>query len=471
MFNKTAVALVFVLLLAGCSKNYMAERKFYEAKQVLASADKKDPAALDKAIRAFEDVADQYPGTAKALESLQIISNIYMRQKKFAEAREAMTKLMENSSSSKDSAADARYSIGQIYEVEGNWKSAEQTYWDLAEYSPLSMKGLYAPIRIISHYKQLKQSRELKETFVKALDHYDGLIKQVGEIDAVAPVKNYQALAYLVNGDADRAITIWLGIADEFPKSPFAPMGLLASAEQEWNRKNQDKAVELYNKYFALYPSHFLAAQTAVGVGMRYHQDKDFVKAREWYSKALEQYYKKDSAKQADIKLLIGKTFQDEDKWPEADVQYTEIETQYGNTTAALQVPLIRANYFQMQGDKKKSDAILDEALQKYDQLQGDGTDQKLNQFTERVRAQALAQKGDWDKVVEEVDKHMQEETVDSKKGRWLFLKALLIQNRLNKPDVAASLFKEFLQKYPNDPLAPKAKSLLENLSNATPAS
>jgi len=469
MFNgksRTLVAGLCLVILTGCGSNYLAEREFYKAKKYLHEIDQTEGVAgLPKAIQAFEQVVSKYPSTPKAQESLQLISNMHLKLQQYSQARDAMTRIIESFASSKDKVADARYRVGQIYELEGNWDAAKVVYWELAEYNPLHIKGLYAPIRILLHYKQAGDAKEFKKNQVKALDYYEGLLKQVGPIDSSSAIKNYLAMTYMISEDYEKAITLWLSIQENFPQSPFAPMSLLAAAELQWARGEVEKGEALYDQYFKAYPKHMLVAQTVVGIAMRHHQDKNFVKAREWYQKALAENFKDEPGKKAEIKLLMAKTYQDEVMWDEADAIYKEIESEFENSTAALQIPLMRANYFKSIGEEEKSTEILDGALKQYQDVELESSDQKVLQFTKRVKAAALAQKGEWDDLVAEVERHMNEETIDVRKGRWLFLKALLTQNRLNKPEAAAGLFQEFLTKYPEHPLAPRARLQLEGLT------
>ena len=50
------------------------------------------------------------------------------------------------------------------------------------------------------------------------------------------------------------------------------------------------------------------------------------------------------------------------------------------------------------------------------------------------------------------------------KAGQALFLKAFTYDNELKKPDVAAQLYKEFIEKFPKDDFADDAQLLLENV-------
>lgn len=465
LYPLVVIALCLSLGLTGCSKDYMAEREFYKAEQVLKQIKLvEDPSALSPAAEAFQRVVDKYPASKKALQSLEIISNIRLKQKDYASAREAMTDIVRNFSSRGNKVADARYRIAQIYELENNWEGANRTYWELAEFSPLHVKGLYAPIKVLSYYKKEGNKRDLEKAYVRTLDHYHSLEKQIGPIDSSAPIKNYLAMAYMINGEDDKALASWKEIYTQFPKHPYAPLAMLASAELLWNRQGPDSAISTYRKYFSDYSEHQLAGKTAMTIGLLYSQRQEYQNARDWFQKALDEYFQTKSTERAEIKLLLGKTYQDEVMWEEANAIYQEIEKEYDDSVAAMQIPLLRANYHRTQGDIEKSDALITEALVDYENFMAENEGTKKADYAERFKAEALAELGAWDKVIEQIEKRMASETVPARKGRWLFLKALLIQNRLEDPVQAAKVYKEFIEAYPDHPLVARAKSELGSL-------
>ncbi len=461
----------FLFLLAafafsGCGKNYLAEKEFFKAEQLLKGlnlSQSLDP--LDQAVDAFRSVADRYPGTPKALESLRLISNMRLKQKKYEEAREAMTEVIQSFAASQDAIADARYRIGEIYEIEEKWDAAEKYFWELSEYSPLHAKGLYAPIKILLNYRRTKDDKGFERAYVKALDHYESLLKQVGPIEASAPVRNYLGMVQMIHEDADKALATWLSIPLDFPKSPHASMAILAAAELNWKNKEYEKAEALYQRFFTEYPGHPLTGRTAMTLGLAYHSKGDFTKSRESYQRALDSGgYAEKSPERSELKLLMARSYQDELLWDEADALYQEIELAYPNSSAALQVPLMRADHFNEVGETAQALDILDKAIRHYEVLAANQKDPKIVSYAQRFRSQALARKGAWKEIVDDIDKRMAEETTPVRKGRWLFLKALMTQNRLKDSPKAIELYESFLNLYPGHPLEARAKTQLELL-------
>ncbi|HTL48455.1 MAG TPA: tetratricopeptide repeat protein [Verrucomicrobiae bacterium] len=464
-------ALYFLALsvaLSGCSRSYLAEKEFFKAKKTLESIKLSAPVeALEEPIAAFQHVVDRFPGTPKAMESLIAISNLRLKQKKYSEARDAMKTIVEDYSADKDRVAEARDRIGQIYQAEGNWDAAQKAYWEAAEYNPLHVRGLYAPIKILLHYKQAKDDKGFEQQFVRVLDHYQGLIKQLGPIDTAAPVKNYLAMAYMVKGDTQPAVDTWEALYREHHENGYAPMALLAAAELRWREDNLAEAERLWGLYFKDYPNHGLAGKTSVTIGMLYQGKKDFTKSRGWYNKALEQYFKGKSLERSEVELLMAKSYQDEGNWEQADTLYKQLEQDYPNTSPSLQVPLLRAEHFREAGDTEQSNKILGEAILVYQGLETENPDENVRKIATRFKTAAYAQLGAWQDMIKEIEGQMAQETQPEKKGRWLFLKALLTENRLKDHGAAIQLYENFLKDYPEHPLSSRAKAQLDALKQA----
>ena len=164
--------------ITGCGKNYRAEREFYNAEKVLKTIEKTAaPSALDAAVDAFQVVVDKYPSTNKAIESLNLISNMRLKQERFEDARAALEQIVRDFGHRQKIAGDARFRIGQIYEKEGLWDKAEKIYWDTAEFHALHSRGLYSPLHILLHYKRAKDEKGFSRVYAKTLDHFKKLAK------------------------------------------------------------------------------------------------------------------------------------------------------------------------------------------------------------------------------------------------------------------------------------------------------
>lgn len=467
---KNAIFILLVsFLLTGCRENYLAEKAYYHAAKTLKSVNHEDlktnPEVLKPTVAAFEQVVEKYPSTPKARESLFQISLLKAGIKDYDGARAALSKVIQNFSQSGESASEAGFRIGQLYEFERRWDLAEKNYWGIAESYPLHTKGLYAPLYILLHYKQAKDVLKQATAYQMAIEHYETLLNNLGPIEASSGIKNYLALTHLANDDRQKARTEWLSISDQFPNNPYAPLALLTAAELSVKNKDLEQAINDYERFINKYPKHQFTGRTAIRLGMLYESEKQYVKSREWFNIALSQHFKNNPAGVADIKLLIGKSYQTEGLWEDADKSYTELESQHSMTVAALQVPFMHFLHFKDLEEVEKGNQVLDEAVAKYKKLVEEQPNSRIATYARQFMLSAYTQKKDWNQLMQRVDQELQNETIEERKGRWLFLKALIAENRMKDKEQAASIYQDFLTQYPGHPLSQLAKSHQELVS------
>jgi TolA-binding protein len=464
---KRVLALLCSLaILSGCSQTYQAEREYWKAEKMLTGVTKamvkeQGPQVFDPVIASFKRVYEQFPGTAKAAESLFVISNLYLRQKKYDEAIRTLEKIIQNYSEFRDRAPEARYGIAGIYEATGEWEKAEKLFWETSEYSPYHQKGLYAPVHIILHYKKAKDKEGMTLAYQKAVDFYNRMLKQTGPIQAASSLKNYLALAQLANGSWREARATWDSLPKEFPDSNFAPLALLASGELSWKKEELEAAAASYEEYLQKYPKHPLVPRTMVQLGMIYSTQKNYPKSREWFEKAITNEKKADTI--ADVKLMIGKSYQDEGLWTDAEKIYQEIDANYKDTNAALQIPFMLASYYEEQGKADEAKKILDEAIGRYQSLV-DSADPRMADMALRLQNAAYAEKGDWQSILSNFEERIQQEKTPERKANWVFLKAVVTEKRLQDNAAALALYQDFVAQFPDHPLASLAKSRQELL-------
>ena len=414
------------------------------------------PQVFDSVIVAFKRIYEQYPSTPKAVESLFVISNLYIRQKKYDEAIKALEKIIQNYSDARDQAPEARYGIAGIYEIMGKWEKAEGLFWETAEYHPYHPKGLYAPVHIVLHYKKVKDKDGMALAYQKAVEFYQKMLKQTGPIQAASALKNYLALTQLANGSWREARATWDSLPKDFPDSQFAPLALLASGELSWKKQEHDAAIASYQEFLKKYSEHPMTGRTTVQLGMIFAEQKNYTAAREWFEKGLAN--EKNAQTIPDVKLLIGKSYQDEGKWDEAQKVYQDIEANYKDANGALQIPFMQAAYHDEQGNSEESKKILDAAIGRYQSLM-DSADPRTADMAMRLQNAAFAEQGDWKKVLANFDQKMQQEKFQARKANWLFLKAIVTEKRLQDTSGAVELYKQFLVDYPTHPLANLAKT------------
>jgi len=478
---KLRQSVVLLVLLAwatsGCQRSdYLAEKAFYNATKALDNihaaferSESKDPSIFEPAVRAFQNIVEKYPASPKSPEALFIISQIRKQQGDFGAAREILSKVVQNYTGMGAWAEDARFRIGQLYEEEGKWDEAEKVYWEVADYYMLKPKGMYAPIYILNHYKNTKDAVGEQKVYQRAIQHYTKMIEEAGRIELGVGIKYFLGITHAITNNWQEARNVWLAAVEEVKDDQYSPLCLLAAAEVSWKNGEKEKALEIYDQFYTNYENHPMAQKTSVRRSQLYRELGNYTKEREWLNQCIERYFSDNIDAAADIRLMIGKSFQDEGLWADAEKVYQEIEAQYPNSSAALQVPLLAASYRESQGQPEEAKKLLDDAISRYERLGSEESESPVADQARRLINEAYAMKGDWQQVLANVDGDMEKETVTTRKGSWLFLKALIAENRLGDKEQAQTLFQAFLKDYPSHPLAKLAKTHLDGLAT-TPA-
>lgn len=462
MMRKFLVLLFSGLLLCGCRENYLAEKAFWKAQKTLqeikkTDASKRGPEVFDPAIKALEEIVDRYPSSPKAIDSLFRIANLRRQQKKFDEARQSLEKVVQNFAYSPQKMAQARYQIAALYEAEGHWEKAEAAYWDTARYHPLMPEGLYAPIHILEHARKKKDKALLDKTGHPVVEHYQAMLKQMGPIRVSAGLSYSLGLAYLTQGDWQKAKEIWLALQKQFPESGYASEALLGAAGIASSRGEVDSAIQLLEEFLKQYPNHAFIGKIMGDLGMLYQNKKEFPKSRAIFEKVLQRDDLPASVR-SDLMLLTARSYQDEGQWPDAEKIYREIETKYPNSPAALQTPFYLANHLDTLGRHEEAKKVLNDAILRYEKVKEAQPKTVAAAYAERLQNLAYADKGEWEKVLANFDQKIAQETVAERKGTWLFLKALVAENHLTNKDKALGFYRSFLEAYPNHPQAKIAK-------------
>ena len=475
--NKRAWVSVLIAtsFLAGCTGEYSAEKDFYQAMKIFDKARNTEiitPGDLSTvykpALHAFQNIADKYPTSLKTPESLFLISWMQMQLKNYDLARAALKKITSDFSQFGSNGSDSRFQIGRLYEMEDRWKEAETWYWDTAEYHSLQKKGLYAPIYIYLHYKNDEKNKDTtakEEVFIRARDYYKALLEKIGPIQMSATVRNYLALLYLAHGDWRKTREMWLAVAKDYPASSNGALSLMRAADLTAQKKMPHEAVGLYRRFLKQYRNHPFNVKACVQIGMIHNEAKDYLHARQWFQRAFAYSLKKDEVGQAGIKLLIGKTHQNEGQWEVAEKIYREIEQEYPISAAGLQVPLLIWSYHSSKQETEKADTAFGEAIARYNQLAQEFPRTKAAQTAKRYRNFLYGQKGDWNQVLANIDKDMAKEKRSEQRGNWLFEKAVITEKQLQDKAKAIDSYQNFLDHFPNHRLAGLAKSRLQVLT------
>ena len=126
---------------------------------------------------------------------------------------------------------------------------------------------------------------------------------------------------------------------------------------------------------------------------------------------------------------------------------------------------MVRVIHYRRAGDVETANKVLDEAIDHYKKVIKEQPNSKSATYAKKFMFSAYSQKKDWNQFMASVDQELQDETVEERKGRWLFLKALITENRLQDRERAMALYQDFLTQYPSHPLSQLARNHQDVLS------
>ena len=203
------IAVAAASMLSGCSASYNGERLFWKAEQVsaplLAQADQASPEKIAAAIRAYQRVIRDTPGTEWAARAYLAIGSLQGMQKHYDEARDTYGLVLREYGAYDALNLIARVAIAKSYELNARWDEAITAYEDLAFHHPWSKIGLEAPIYIPTLYERQGRHDDANDAYNKAVVAYIKLIAFAPSIEMAAQVKGYLAYCYQQLGRWDAA--------------------------------------------------------------------------------------------------------------------------------------------------------------------------------------------------------------------------------------------------------------------------
>lgn len=452
-----------LLVFGGCRENYKAEKLFWQATKKyeqagVAEMQNASIADLKPVTDAFLKVVEAYPATPKGVESLTAITKIYASHKHYAAARESLATIMELSEK-EPVLTRAIFQTAQLYEAEGNWEAAEEKLWVLCEDWQLNPLGLKAGIKILSHYQQQPDGKDaLKAAGERVLGVWEKLLEDLGPIKKSADVSRFIAKAHLMLGEWQEARDILYKAATEFPDYERSEVYLINAAELSAANNELGRAADIYKAFLSSYPKSAEYVNVVLRLAATY-------RAKGLYPEALGRYEEvlplvvENRDSEVKVKLEIAKTYQLAEEWERSEELLNEVQRDYSDVRAAQGVPLLLATQYYRSGEKAQADEYLSRAIQNYRKQEDGANESEDARFYQKMQNLAMMQKGDWQGFLANIDRYIAREQDESLRGQWVFIKALITEQRLEMPEKARLIYSDFLQEYPNHPLAAVAET------------
>ncbi|MEK7273831.1 MAG: tetratricopeptide repeat protein [Candidatus Desantisbacteria bacterium] len=260
---RTLICMVGLLLLVGCSKEYMAERMCWYANklyaQIIKNPDKVSKYEVKMTISAFQDILRIYPEWDNASQLQFNIANIYLLKKKYPQARKEFKNLQDKYPEQINMCLQAQIFIGRTYEMEKKWDKALVCYQKVILDYPVSYPALQLLCYVADHYDACKQDDKAQEAYAQAINHYERLINDYTGTQIEATAWEFILDIYKKQKQYDKTLETWQRIIDAHPESNRAAVALYEIAVMYQDvLKKPTEAFGYYKSFVAKYPEHKL---------------------------------------------------------------------------------------------------------------------------------------------------------------------------------------------------------------------
>lgn len=174
----------------------------------------------------------------------------------------------------------------EVYKARGHYDKAVPRYESIIENAPKHKYASFAGNSLLEANYRLERWDEVEKWGRHLLEN---------KIFDVTPKEKLEsAIVFAINEDArdlseankpKEAVARWVALAEEFPKSDYAPSALFNAAAAYEKADDVVQAVEYYEKVVKDYPENYNAPQSIVVMGAIYQSRANFEKAAEYYER------------------------------------------------------------------------------------------------------------------------------------------------------------------------------------------
>lgn len=445
------------ICLAGCvdiDKSYVAEKLLWQADQkvnaFLQQATTQNRQLKDSEVQemiaAYRKVADRFPLERKAARAQFAIADIYIRIKKFEQAREELKRVIQNFSSEPEIAARAQFQIADIFVQEKKINEALQAYERVKDLYSLTPLGLQAPLRIMQFYSERSDEAGKERAYRQALRHYEHLVSQFSGTPSAGFYHNYIVLAHLGAKQWNRAIAVLDEIIAAYPKSEFAIRAVLSKAEVYLNNLDDAaKSIELYEGFLKEYPAHPLAKQARLRLGGLYLSNNEGEKAKQAFTSLLHDF---PDEKELAIRshFALASYYERWGNEQELLREYETIKKTYPDDPRRLSIPLLLYQHYRKAKNEQRAEDALQKAIVEYEAA---FKQYKNNEQLSLTIAKSLfffyAEGRHWNRLLDFL-KMLEQQYPNN--PNYPFSIANLYRNELRQPEEARRVYQEMLQRY-----------------------
>lgn len=489
---KKILLITLILLLQGCgnsdeSPRYQAEKALFKARKMredLATGTIKDP-FLDRTLESFRAIVKDYRGDMLEVEGLEEIvvsaqmdlAELEFRVGRFEASRKDFEEAITLAAGVPPARANAIYSCGVIseemqesqraieyYERFVNEYFAEENFTETASWNdqylivPLTISKLYARLGM-----REKATRWLEQTEVL----YAMLIEATDRENVRKDARFNLLTAYLEGKKWRRAIEHIEELKRIYDGSPDIPGLLFIEAMVTDNGFGKPgEAIDRYKSIQEAYPDSREAPRALLAAADIHKRENRYDEALELY-RTVTKRYREAAAEVVQAEWQIAEILAAQGKWNEASLKYKEIYQNFPRSEQGLKAPLaVIRNYI----EKKEQDAAraaYDQAVDHYERLISSQVPYLVKVLAEShiVTAHSLMER--WEEAAARLlvlpDRYPRYPRFW---GNYL-MAASIYEKELGKPDRAAEVLEQCIERYPGTALAAEAEKQYTRLTEA----
>lgn len=134
---------------------------------------------------------------------------------------------------------------------------------------------------------ELGQDAEKEQNYDTALDHYQRAINLGLPNDEAAQAYYWMAEASAEKGDNEQARSYFLTLADEYPRSEWAPKALYARGRLHLSENNYNASTDAFELLKDRYPNHEMTRRIGTALGESYYQQGRYEEAIKAFKNAI----------------------------------------------------------------------------------------------------------------------------------------------------------------------------------------
>jgi len=216
----------------------------------------------DKAFETFQRILNRNPKNETFLGQVYLaIGNIYLKQKRYNEARTQFKNVLENYQNDQNSCINAQLAVAKSYEDQGNWGKAMNEYQWIVENYPTTIHALNVPLYIADHYWKRNEQNLARNAYESAIEHYKRVVEQYPNTPLTAIAQDYTASGYIrLEKWEEAANALRLLTKMDIPLQNKVKSYLTLENLYEEKLNDPVKALEIYSELLQQYPQFPLAA-------------------------------------------------------------------------------------------------------------------------------------------------------------------------------------------------------------------